>query len=371
MHTVTFYPLGNADTCLVEVAGKRVLLFDYADTRDPKDPNDRRVDLADAIRSRLTALGREDVDVLALTHLDEDHIMGVSDFFHLDHAKKYQDGNRVKILELWVPAAAITESSTNLSSEGRIVQAEARHRLREGYGIRVFSRPTALEKWLSEQGLSVQSREHLITDAGEVVPGFEKEADGIEFFVHSPFAHRENGKLIDRNSDSLVLQATFLSVRRETRLMLGADAPHDVLTEIVKVTKAHKNEDRLEWDIFKVPHHCSYLSLGPEKGERVTAPVPEVRWLFEDQRADRAIAASSSDPIPAKDTDQPPHRQAAAYYQGIARDVDGEFLVTMEHPSVSSPRPLVVDIDHLGATVRKRDTTSSSAATSRRAPRVG
>lgn len=265
-HTLRFYPLGNADSCLVELSEDRPLLFDFADTRPKDDPDDARIDLPRAIRDRLDELGRDSVDVLALTHLDEDHIVGVSEFFHLDHAKKYQGGDRVKIEALWVPAAAITESRDNLSTEGRIVQAEARHRLKEGKGIRVFSRPVALEDWLAEQELTVGSREDLITDAGQVVPGFSKEEDGVEFFTHSPFADREDGKLVDRNSKSLVFQATFLSGSQETRVILGGDAPHEELSRIVKTTKQHSNESRLEWDVFKVPHHCSYLSLGPEKG---------------------------------------------------------------------------------------------------------
>ncbi len=369
-HTLRFYPLGNADSCLVELAEDRPLLIDFADTRTKDDPDDPRIDLSRAVRDRLDELGRDSVDVLALTHLDEDHIVGVSGFFYLDHAKKYQDGDRVKIEDLWVPAAAITESRDNLSTEGRIVQAEARHRLKEGKGIRVFSRTAALEDWLDEQGLTVASREHLITDAGQLVPGFSKEEDGVEFFSHSPFADREDGKLVDRNSKSLVFQATFLSGSEETRVILGGDAPHEELSRIVTTTKRHSNESRLEWDVFKVPHHCSYLSLGPEKGRDKTEPVPEVAWLFEEQGARGGLLVSSSDPIPDDDTDQPPHRQAAEYYIDVASELDGEFKVTMEHPSESSPEALVVYIDQLGATLSKR-TRRSGAALTQPAHRAG
>ena len=38
MHKLAFFPLGNADTCLVETALGGVLLFDYAATGDPDDP---------------------------------------------------------------------------------------------------------------------------------------------------------------------------------------------------------------------------------------------------------------------------------------------------------------------------------------------
>ena len=349
MHTLSFFPLGNADTCLVETSAGAVLLVDYAATADPDDPNDRRIDLPRAIRDRLDALGRDHVDVLALTHLDQDHIQGVSDFFFLEHARKYQGRGRVKIADLWVPSAAITESKETLTDDGRAIQAEARYRLERGEGVRVFSRPEALKEWLDEHGLTIESRAHLITDAGQLVPSFKKDVDHVEFFAHSPFADREDGKLVDRNAESLVLQATFTEAGRDSKLMLGSDVPHEIWTRIVTVTRAHSNEHRLEWDVFKLPHHCSYLSLGPEKGKHVTKPVPEVAWLFEKQGAERSIAVSTSDPIPDGDTDQPPHRQAAAYYQEVSASHRGKFLVTMEHPTRHSPKPLVVVIDRLGA----------------------
>ncbi|MYH49049.1 MAG: hypothetical protein F4151_05820 [Gammaproteobacteria bacterium] len=349
MHRLTFYPLGNADTCLVETSAGAVLLFDYAAMADPDDPSDRRIDLPRAIRERLDVLGRDHVDVLALTHLDQDHIQGVSDFFVLEHASKYQGRGRVKISNLWVPAAAITESKETLTDDGRAVQAEARYRLQRGEGVRVFSRPAALKEWLAEHGLTIESRAHLITDAGQLVPSFKKDADCVEFFAHSPFADREDGKLVDRNSGSLVLQATFTAAGRDSRLMLGGDVSYEIWTRIVTVTKAHANDHRLEWDVFKLPHHCSYLSLGPEKGRQVTKPVPEAVWLFEHQGAVRSIAVATSDPIPARDTDQPPHRQAAAYYRGVSVGHRGKFFVTMEHPTQHSPKPLVVVVDRLGA----------------------
>ena len=353
MHKLTFFPLGNADTSLVETSAGAVLLLDYAAMADPDDPNDRRIDLPLAIRDRLDALGRDHVDVLALTHLDQDHIRGVSDFFFLEHARKYQGRGRVRIADLWVPAAAITESKETLTDDGRAVQAEARYRLERGEGVRVFSRPEALKEWLDEHKLTIESRAHLITDAGQLVPSFKKDVHRVEFFAHSPFADREDGKLVDRNSESLVLQATFTEAGRDSRLMLGSDVPHEIWTRIVTVTRAHANEQRLEWDVFKLPHHCSYLSLGPEKGKHVTKPVPEVAWLFEQQGAVRSIAVSTSDPIPEGDTDQPPHRQAAAYYRAVSANHSGEFLVTMEHPTDRSPTPLVVVIDRLGVRVWK------------------
>jgi hypothetical protein len=58
--------------------------------------------------------------------------------------------------------------------------------LKQGEGIRVFSRPDRLEKWLKSQNLTLKDREHLITDAGKTIPGFTKEKQGVEFLFILP-----------------------------------------------------------------------------------------------------------------------------------------------------------------------------------------
>jgi hypothetical protein len=39
-HRLTFFPLGNADCCWIDLDGGRQILLNYATVRDPKDPND-------------------------------------------------------------------------------------------------------------------------------------------------------------------------------------------------------------------------------------------------------------------------------------------------------------------------------------------
>jgi hypothetical protein len=369
MHKLTFFPLGNADCFRVDLENGRQLLFDYAAMRDPKSENDLRIDLASALRADLVKRGKDRYEVVTFTHLDSDHTKGASEFFWLDHAKKYQGEGRIRITELWVPAAAIIEEGAE--DEARIIRAEARHRLRQGYGIRIFSRPARLKEWLSSEGLSLESRRHLITDAGQVAPGFSLGADQVEFFVHSPFAIRQDpNTVVDRNSDAVVLHATFHAGGRETKVLLTADITYEVISDIVRVTKRMGNEARLVWDVVDVPHHSSYLALGPEKGNEVTEPVPEVAWLYEQGRAG-GIIVSPSWRIPSEDTDQPPHRQAAKYYEGRARAIDGEFKVTMEYPKPSAPAPLVIKIDGMGSAVEKVIEGAAAVIVNRPAPRAG
>lgn len=255
-----------------------------------------------------------------------------------------------------MPAAAILDEGSQ--DAARVIRQEARHRLRQGYGIRVFSRPDKLKEWLEKEGLTLESRAHLITDAGQFVPGYSTAGPTqAAFFIHSPFGWRLNDtEVVERNADSVVFQVTFLEGNRYTQALFMSDIDHETIRQIVVTTKRHNNHYRLLWDVFKIAHHCSYTAVGPDKGEDETKPIAEVKWLFEIQGLARGTMMSTSKSIPIRGSDedkdvQPPHRQAGAYYKRVARDKDGQFKVTMDLPSASRPKPSVIEITALGATL--------------------
>jgi phage gpG-like protein len=225
--------------------------------------------------------------------------------------------------------------------------------------------------------LTPESRKDFITDAGQIAPEFSLGKDGVEFFVHSPFGWRqEDSTVVDRNGDSLVMQATFEVSYKQTMAILGSDVDHTAISDIVTTTKNHKRENRLEWDIMKLPHHCSYLTLGPDRDKEKTKPVENVKWLFETAGHRGCYIVSPSDPIPEKGTkedksDQPPHRQAANYYRDLVVEKDGEFRVTMEYPNKDNPKPIEIEITMLGASLKKRLAVGAAAITTRNAPRAG
>ncbi len=169
MTQLTFFPLGNADTTLVEFRDGRRMLVDYA-ARGTGKVGDKRCDLPALLNADLRKSGQSDYAVVVFTHLDDDHCQGAEEFFHLDVAAKYQGGDRHKIGTMWVPAGAITEEG--LGGSARVIRQEARHRLIAGKGIKVFSRPERLTEWLSSQGLTVQSRKSCFVDAGKLVEDF-------------------------------------------------------------------------------------------------------------------------------------------------------------------------------------------------------
>lgn len=341
-HKVTFYPIGNADTTLIELSNNQKILFDYANMRNCDDENDTRIDLPTELNKVVTG----DYDVVCFTHLDDDHICGASEYFYFEHATSYQGEGRKKIKEMWVPANVLVETGVN--GDARVIRSEARYRLKEKSGIRVFSRPKKLKDWCdSQEGICFDDIRHLIVDAGTLAPGFTKNDNGVEFFVHSPFVSET--QQIDRNNEAIVVQATFNDAC-ETKMILGSDINHDAWSDIVKVTRHFGNDTRLAWDIFHISHHCSYTALSGEKGNGETTPNPEVKWLFETMGNKRSRIISPSWSIPTEDTVQPPHKQAAAYYRRVANMKEGEFKVTMDHPTKSNPKPLTYIIDSVSCT---------------------
>ncbi len=379
MSKITFYPLGNADSALLEISDGtkegRLVLMDYGN-----ENNDKSIDLDPELRAKLKGRSYFGFDAVAFSHLDRDHICGASEFFYLEHAKEYQSSDRPRIAEMWVPAAVLTEDVPEDDKEERIIQKEARHRFREKTGIRVFSGPNRLDEWMKKAGVSWEGRRGLVTNAGELIPGFDdKHSDGAEFFVHSPFAHVQNKcAKVDRNDDCLVFQVTFhtpgqlVGGGRDTRILLAADVTCEVIAEIVNMTRGKGNEERLKWDIYKLPHHCSYLSLAPsgEKGTTETTPIDEVQWLLE-QGQTKGRIISTSEPIGTKDQTQPPHFQAKNAYRRRTLAIKGEFLVTMEQPSPEKPEPLVFVIDGGGITPERTSNSGATSLVTAGTPRVG
>jgi hypothetical protein len=51
--------------------------------------------------------------------------------------------------------------------------------------------------------------------------------------------------------------------------------------------------------------------------------------------------------------------------------LDGQFVVTMEHPTNNAPKPVVIEIGGKKATLKKSTLGAAYVATSQRAPRAG
>jgi hypothetical protein len=381
-HKIVFYPVGNADTSQIILAGGRRVLFDYCHRLCGENDDDPRIDLKKRLKSELEEAKRDYFDMVAFTHADTDHICGSTDFFELRHATKYQGDGRIKINELWVPAAMLIEEVTReqQSDEFAIWRREARHRLLEGKGIKVFSKPQRLvDQWLRQalhaRGESEYARDHLFVDAGTLVGGFHVDVDGIEFFCHSPFIkHCDDSVDVIRNDAALIFNVRMRAGGTDYDFLQIGDSPWEVLEDVVKITRAHGNDDRLRWNLFNIPHHCSYLALSDDKGIKETEPKPLVKELLLQGRPE-AYVVTSSCPIPdSRDMYaqvQPPHIQARNAYESYKVQIGGrKFVVTMEEPNAAKPQPLTFEVSAAGISWIKA-IAGAPAILDSRPPRAG
>lgn len=376
-HRIIFYPVGNGDTSQIVLENGKRILMDYRHQKKTEDGTVPEINLKNHLEQELKDAGCDCFEVVAFTHGDKDHIENSTDFFELLHAEKYQGEGRIKIKTLWVPAAMVLETATNdeQSSEFVIWRQEARHRLKEGKGIRVFSKPEKLKDWLEKNDLTLESRRHLITDAGQVAPDFDIAIDGVEFFCHSPFIkHVDEGDDL-RNDASLIFNVRFRKNGNDYDYLAVGDSTWPVLGDIVDATKAHGNMDRLAWDLYNIPHHCSYKALSDEKGEFETKPEAGAKEILLAGK-EGAYLVSSNVPIldtkEGREQPQPPHIQARKCYESYLKKVGGaKFLVTMAEPNASKPEPLEFKVDNLGVSLARAATSAASLLISKPAPRAG
>ena len=382
VHKVIFYPVGNGDTNQILLSNGRRILFDFCHRSNSENKVNPLIDLGSRLKDELKAAGRDNFDVVAFTHGDADHISGSTNFFELQYASKYQGNGRIKIKQLWMPAAMLLEKASNgdQSEEFVILRQEGRYRLLEGKDILVFSRPPELIEWLTvklkERGEPPTARDHLFVDAGTLVPGFHLANDGVEFFCHSPFIkHCEDGSDVIRNEAALIFNVRFNADGCFYDFLQVGDTTWEILEEIFKVTRFHNNNDRLAWNLYNIPHHCSYLALSDEKGKSETTPKPLVKELLLQGKPDSYIV-SSSNPIPdsrdSYDQTQPPHIQARKAYERYLRGLGGrKFLVTMEEPNASRPEPIVFEIIREGISWIRGIVGGAPAIIASKPPRAG
>ena len=175
-----------------------------------------------------------------------------------------------------------------------------------------------------------------------MVPGFTLDDDKVEFFCHSPFIkHCDDGDII-RNVASLVFNVRFRVNGEHYDYLEVGDATWDMLEDIIDITKKHNNTDRLGWNLYNIPHHCSYKALNDEKGEKETEPTDLIKELLLLGKKDAYIVSCSKaigNDNDAYEQIQPPHVQAKNAYVSYLKKVNGrKFLVTMEEPNTKKTR---------------------------------
>lgn len=362
--SISFYPEGNAECVLLELGNGKRMLMDYANMHSD---DSRYVDLADSFDNV------DLFDVVMFTHPHDDHVKRASEFFYFNHAKKYQDGKRAKIKDLWISAAFLLD--VNPCEDARVIRQEARYRLKEcnGNGIKIFASPNSLESWLKENDLPTDESKHPIIHAGTLLNNsMHNLGDAVSIFVHAPFSE-DSDDVKDRNEPSIVFQIAVKNFMRTTNILITGDTSHRILEKIVDRSEYADHADYLKWDLYDIPHHCSYTGLSSEQGDEITEPSENIKRLLGEYGQDNAFLVASCRAFSdvGEGDKQPPHLEAKKAYKKYSKNSDKtekKLFVTSEYKRNGNLKPLRFKIDETGIC---EDIKSSFTIINSPAPRAG
>ena len=351
MSKIKFYPVDNGDTVLIKVDKTTIQI--YANIRNNDDCYDVMSDLLDEFSK--DSEGRYHLDLFMLTHPDEDHCRGIDTNYYLGNPEKYSDedlkNDLVIIDELMVTPMLFT-GATSEPAKALKKEAERRRKLWDDNS----RDKTKAGNRLVIIGYDGDKRYKNVTSyiPGEII----KEVNGksmslLEFFVHSPFKDSlvEGRAEADKNATSIVMQARFKYTSTATQpsalYLFGGDADHYIWKEIQEQCTAHDNDDKLNFDIFMAPHHCSwtYFNNVPYMNGETDKPVESSKTMIKDHKTNGAVIIASSKQI-KKDKDNPPHHQSKEeYVKLIGAD---KFISLAEEPDSKKPKPVVYEVTSSG-----------------------
>lgn len=331
---VLFWPVGTGDsTTFVVREGEIIFQVDLRHTAKSEDEETDCAPIIDYLEEHLPEVdGKPYLSAFALTHPDEDHILGFADLL-----------DRVTIGELWFTPRVFREHDDDedgMCEDAQAFRDEAHRRVTAtieaggdpgaGDRVRLIGYDTLLEEehyqGFPTEFFSVPG--HVVTQ----LDGDDLEGD-FRVFIHAPF--RQDDSAGDRNDTSLVMQVVLGSDPAEGGVLLFGDHKYPTIRKIFDVSKANENEVNLNWQVLLAPHHCSKSVMYQDEDGKVVLKKDILNDLERFQVGD-GVVVSSSMCVPTSNSsgDNPPHAKAKARYEEIA---NGGFLCTHDDGGEAEP----------------------------------
>lgn len=358
----TFFPVGDGDMGLVELASGKKIIIDVRIRVTADNPDDETPDVASQLRARLSkdADGRYYADAMILSHPDEDHCQGLEKHFHLGPIADFPKGSdKILVHEMWSSPIVFRRASKShtLCDDAKYWNKEAKRRVNQYRANGVFVE--------NERILVIGEDEDGKTDdIGAIVKKIDETITAINGVAEPDFAARVIGPLpigdeeeeeqLSKNDSSIILR--FQTGAKKTRYLTGGDAEVAVWEKVYARNKG--NLDNLAYDLLLTPHHCSWHSLSWDSWskKKEEAVVSDDARSALSQAQDKARLIASSKPITDEDAD-PPCVRAEREYKAIADDCDGEFFCVGD----SSPEPLEFEVGDDGLQVVKAKVAKAEA----------
>ena len=343
--TITFFPVGNGDMTLLKLDNGQTILIDVNVRSAADDTEDDTPDVGAALRERLEKddEDRYFVDVMLLSHPDQDHCTGLQNHFHLGPPGDCKSSDdKIIIREMWSSPIVFRRASKDhpLCDDAKAWAKEARRRvaLFKKTGASVKSGDRILVIGEDENGKTDDILE-IVVKIDELIDQADKVAENVfEARVLAPLPisdEDDEEELLRKNQSSIVLRFSLVGdgYAGKCFFLTGGDAEVVVWDRLWRKHKTHQS-DWFKFDILQAPHHCSWRSLSydrwSELGEDVKVD-PNARSALSQTR-DGAVVVASCKPIKADD-DNPPHERAKREYVSIVSSESDRFFCTGEHPN--------------------------------------
>ncbi len=356
-----FWPVGTGDsTTIIVKENESIFQLDLRHLEKSEDADDPAWPVVDELVRLLPKQnGKPYLSVFALTHPDEDHVLGFRELLR-----------KVIIGEIWHTPRVFRdyEDENPLCEDAEVFHKEAHRRrqavianpnnVKPGDRVRIIGHDDILTednyKNFPRERTSIPGHVITVLDDTDV-------SDCFEAFVHAPFKADARG---DRNETSLSLHVTLKQGDAVGSALFFGDHEYPTLKQIFELTIERENEEYLRWNLMLAAHHCSKKAMyWKEEDQNEESFKKDSMDYFEtyEQSGGYIIASSNSD-FTDGDGDNPPHGKARKQYEKI---VDaGHFLCTHEYPSKEAPEPLKFELGDTGLSVVQAGESKSQIVTS-------
>lgn len=375
-HKIKFYPVGNADCTLIKLDNGKTIIIDCQISPDLTDGHGKQI-LFDVKADLLKELKRDEldrpyVDLFISTHPHDDHCKGFAgNFYHGDVNNYDSENNKDEIIveELWITPRGL---KNNLADSSADIRKEAKRRrvLYDADPSFKGSKGNYLRIVGYDKDKDFDNRYCYVP--GKIISTIhETDLQWLDIFIHAPFKEdvETSKKYDDKNATSIVVQFNFKiygSPDYKCRVLMGGDAEYEIWQHILD---NNVDDDRLKWNIFLSPHHCSWSFFNDSSNKIEIKPSAET--ILNNQIGNYAHIIASSNEI-KDDNINPPCYEAKLQYIKKLKSGSSRFLNTATHCKVGNiPQPIIFKIDEYGKTLKENAIIAGVTPLLNPAPRAG
>ncbi|MBU9618963.1 metallohydrolase [Burkholderia multivorans] len=367
---ITFFPVGNGDMTLIKLSNGQTILIDV----NIRQPGDGVRDVLKDLHDKLSEdeEGRPYVDVMVLSHPDQDHCRGLVEHFHLGPLMDYPvkgAASKIVIREMWSSPLVYRRASTShtLSDDAKAWNKEAKRRVAVFKDEGAFDDGDRILIMGEDTGGKTDDILDIVIKAGERITAVAgKSYENFSALLLAPLnaESEDDAEQLTKNESSVIINYSIGTgaVPDAVKFLSAGDA--EVYIWDKKLWPRYKDDKKaLEYDLLSTPHHCSWhtLSYHSWSEKREEAEVCEnARSALSQARPGAYIVASSNKIV--DDKNDPPCIRAKREYESVAKDANGTFLNTAVHPTEKDPEPMTFEVMSGGVKLKWKASAAKAAA---------